>query len=242
MKQASIPLARPILRDPEQHGTSRLLLVDADLDEAHDLTIRLVNSGRDLTNCESLEDVARIAQWFDPDLVLVAPSALRGDIEGAIADVRLRTAAPIAIGSHGASIGEQTRALEAGASVVVWWPPRWTDLTWLIPAAAALDRQPPPLIVGPLRLDTESRVLLKDGSPVRLSQREFELLAFMMRNAGRCLSHKELMANVWDTREAGDLGTLRKHVRRLRRLLDDDRANPPLIVTVFGKGYCLVPP
>ncbi|HEY6644486.1 ATP-binding protein [Povalibacter sp.] len=92
---------------------------------------------------------------------------------------------------------------------------------------------------GPFRLSASTRQLLRDGAPLILGDRAFDILAVLVENAGQIVSQKELMARVWR-----DLivtpGNLRVHMTALRKALDDGQAR--YIRNVTGQGYCFVAP
>jgi two-component system, OmpR family, response regulator len=98
---------------------------------------------------------------------------------------------------------------------------------------------PPPLEVGTLRLDLRARRAVDDGGEVRLTAREFALLAYLVRRAGRVVSKAEILAGVWDDAFKGDLNVVEVYVARLRRKLGTGSAR---IETVRGMGYRLRAP
>jgi DNA-binding response OmpR family regulator len=101
---------------------------------------------------------------------------------------------------------------------------------------------PPPrerIELGPLVLDAARHEARRNGSTVRLTAREFELLWFLASNPNRVFSRDQLMARVWGYSSALDTGTVTVHVRRLREKLEDDASRPELIETVWGVGYRL---
>ena len=93
--------------------------------------------------------------------------------------------------------------------------------------------------VGPIRLDTARHQASINGAPVGLPLKEFELLEFLMRNAGRVLTRSQLIDRVWGGDYFGDTKTLDVHIKRLRSKIEADPANPVLIQTIRGLGYKL---
>jgi len=91
--------------------------------------------------------------------------------------------------------------------------------------------------VGPVRLDAASRMVTKDGQPVELAAREFDLLQLLMRRAGEVVRREEIMDLVWDEHWFGSTKTLDVHVSWLRKKLEDDPARPVLITTIRGVGF-----
>jgi two-component system response regulator RegX3 len=95
------------------------------------------------------------------------------------------------------------------------------------------------LEAGPVRMDVERHVVALDGEPVALPLKEFDLLEFLLRNAGRVLTRAQLIDRVWGSDYVGDTKTLDVHVKRLRAKLEPDPANPKYLLTVRGLGYKL---
>src|SRR3954453_6169803 len=100
---------------------------------------------------------------------------------------------------------------------------------------------PPPLEVGTLRLDLRAPRVSADGAEVPLTAREFALLTYLIRRAGRVVSKTEILAGVWDDAFEGDLNVVEVYVARLRRKLDEPGGRRR-IETVRGMGYRLVEP
>lgn len=99
----------------------------------------------------------------------------------------------------------------------------------------------PPIEVGPLRVDAATRSVHLYGEELSLTQREFDLLAFLAARPGRVFSRDQLMEAVWDFVFFTDTSTVTVHVRRLRAKLGDDPSRPRFIETVWGVGYRLRP-
>jgi two-component system OmpR family response regulator len=100
---------------------------------------------------------------------------------------------------------------------------------------------PPPLVVGDLRLDLRARRALRGEEPVPLTAREFALLTYLVRRAGHVVSKQQILAGVWDDAFEGDPNVVEVYVARLRRKLDR-AGGPRLIETVRGMGYRLEGP
>jgi two-component system response regulator RegX3 len=93
------------------------------------------------------------------------------------------------------------------------------------------------LTVGAVRMDIDRHQVSINANPVSLPLKEFELLEFLMRNAGRVLTRMQLIDRVWGSDYVGDTKTLDVHIKRLRAKIETDPANPTLIQTVRGLGY-----
>jgi DNA-binding response OmpR family regulator len=99
----------------------------------------------------------------------------------------------------------------------------------------------PPIEHGPLRIEPATRRVYLDGEEVSLTQREFDLLAYLAAHPGQVFSRDQLMETVWGGPYFNDTSTVTVHVRRLRAKLGDDPAEPRFIETVWGVGYRLRP-
>jgi DNA-binding response OmpR family regulator len=99
----------------------------------------------------------------------------------------------------------------------------------------------PPLVFDGLTIDPAAQRVEIDGSPVPLSQREFDLLLFLARHPGRAFSRNELMDHVWQYSFYTDTSTVTVHVRRLRAKVEADPARPRFVETVWGVGYRFAP-
>ena len=95
------------------------------------------------------------------------------------------------------------------------------------------------LTMGHIALDPDERSAWKDGTPVDLTAKEFDLMELLMRNPGRVYSRENLLNVVWGYEYAGDYRTVDVHVRRLREKLELDPAHPMYILTKWGVGYYL---
>lgn len=90
--------------------------------------------------------------------------------------------------------------------------------------------------IGDIEINTGSYEVLKGGKSVALSTREFQLLQYLMENAGKVLSREQIFASVWDT-EFGDMGTVAVNIKSIRDKIDPDNE---YIKTVWGVGYKFV--
>jgi DNA-binding response OmpR family regulator len=106
---------------------------------------------------------------------------------------------------------------------------------------AAAPEEPVVLCAGDLEVDLERREARKAGKPVKLTRKEFELLAHMMERPGVTLSRTRLLEEVWDFAWDGDSATVTVHMRRLREKIEDDPSSPTRLVTVWGVGYRFEP-
>ncbi len=110
-------------------------------------------------------------------------------------------------------------------------------------SAQADDTTPPgPVAIGGLEVDVAARRAHLDGEELKLSRKEFDLLAELIRHAGRVVTREQLMDRVWDENWFGSTKTLDVHVRWLRQKLGDDPADPRYLHTVRGVGFRFTAP
>jgi len=97
----------------------------------------------------------------------------------------------------------------------------------------------PILQAGPVRMDIDRHVVSVHGTAAALPLKEFDLLEYLIRNAGRVLTRGQLIDRVWGSDYVGDTKTLDVHVKRLRAKIEPDPAAPRYLITVRGLGYKL---
>ena len=90
---------------------------------------------------------------------------------------------------------------------------------------------------GRVKMDIERHTVLVDGQPVPMPLKEFDLLEYLMRNAGRVLTRGQLIDRIWGADYVGDTKTLDVHVKRLRTKIEAEPSRPTQLVTVRGLGY-----
>ncbi len=93
------------------------------------------------------------------------------------------------------------------------------------------------IVAGPVRIDVDRHQVTVNGAPIALPLKEFDLLEFLVRNAGRVLTRSQIIDRVWGADYFGDTKTLDVHVKRLRGKIEADPANPVHLLTVRGLGY-----
>ncbi|MFP3974685.1 MAG: winged helix-turn-helix domain-containing protein [Chloroflexota bacterium] len=101
------------------------------------------------------------------------------------------------------------------------------------------DAREPVFEVGDLVLDTGSRGVTLGGKPIGLKPKEFDLLAFLMRNKGQVFTRDRLLERIWGYEYIGDSRTVDVHIHWLRQKLETDPSDPARLITVRGVGYKL---
>jgi two-component system KDP operon response regulator KdpE len=136
---------------------------------------------------------------------------------------------------------EKIAALDAGADDYVEKPFGVGELLARLRVALRRDPRraeaPMRIQTGDLEIDLDLRLVRRGGGAVRLSPKEFELLARLVEAGGRVVTHRQLLTAVWGPAHEHDVQYLRVFVGQLRQKLEADPASPALIVTEPGVGY-----
>ncbi|MDL2294823.1 response regulator transcription factor [Ruminococcaceae bacterium OttesenSCG-928-D13] len=93
------------------------------------------------------------------------------------------------------------------------------------------------LVSGSFVLDEKSRMMLKNGQPIDLTQVEFQIMELFFRNSGTALVREKILEGVWGENYYGDVKIVDVNIRRLRMKIEDEPSNPQHILTVWGYGY-----
>jgi len=165
------------------------------------------------------------------------------DLDGKEALVRARAFydGPILVLSARDAEIEKIEALDAGADDYVEKPFNIGEFLARLRVAMRhhLSRKgaPPVIKAGDLSIELLRRLVTRGGTPVRLSPREYDLLARLAEGGGRVLTHRQLLTAVWGPANAEDVQYLRVFIGRLRPKLEDDPSVPTPLTTESGVGY-----
>jgi two-component system response regulator ResD len=185
---------------------------------------------------------AMVAARAEPDLVVL--DVMLPGFDGFEVSRRLRSERPDLPIVMLTALGEEEdriAGLDHGADDYLSKP--FSPRELVLRVASVLRRVNPPTPAaqqiredGSLRLDPVARTATRDGEPLNLTAREFDLLAHLMAHPDEAFSRDQLLAEVWGW-DYGDLTTVTVHVRRLREKIEDDPSAPTHLVTVWGVGY-----
>jgi DNA-binding response OmpR family regulator len=190
-----------------------------------------------------------LAEGTEPDLVILDLTLPDGDGRDVCRELRRRSDVPIVMLTARGTEMDKVVGLELGADDYVVKPFSAREVISRIRAVlrrsalrdgAGADDEP--IRIGALGLDPAARVATLGDEQVDLSRKEFDLLAELMRNAGRVVKREDLMAKVWDVNWFGSTKTLDVHIGWLRRKLGDDPNQPRYIETVRGVGFRFAAP
>ena len=141
-------------------------------------------------------------------------------------------------------VEDRIAGLDAGADDYLTKP---FDFGELMARLRALGRRrlyavPETLTVGDLTVDTARRIAQRGDRTIELTAKEFALLVYLARNAGRVVTRGELLQHVWDDPHNSYSNIIDVYAGRLRRKIDDDAGEPPIFKTVRGMGFMLEAP
>jgi two-component system KDP operon response regulator KdpE len=182
-----------------------------------------------------------------PDLLVLDLGLPDGDGLDVIRDVRGWSAVPIVVLSARADEADKIAALDAGADDYLTKPFGVGELLARVranlrrPRAAGADGAPdePLFSFGDVVVDRQARLVRRAGVEVHLTPIEYRLLTVLMTNAGRVLTHRQLLREVWGPAHAGQNHYLRIYMGHLRQKLEADPAQPKHLLTETAVGYRL---
>ena len=218
-------------------------VLDVDDEEQIRRALRTILSSRryEVALAESGEAALLAAIDAPPDLVVL--DLALPDMSGMEVCRELRTwlAAPILILSVRSGEADKITALDEGADDYLTKPFSAGELLARVRAllrrAASLQSPPPVVTAGDLTVDIARRRVTLAGSPVALTPTEYDILAFLARNADCVVTQRQIIEEVWGPGWGDDAQTLRVHVSHLRRKIEPDPQGPHFIVTEPGVGF-----
>ena len=242
---AVFPDSVPPASEDAPTESERILVVDDDPQVLRYVRNTLSEVGYSLILTGDPDEMEQLLEVEKPDLVLlnlVLPGTDGFDLIGRIPDV---FEVPVIVLSGRGSGHDITKAFELGASDYVVKPFSPTELVARIRAALrkrALPRQPEPFLLADVAIDYVERSVTVAGRPAHLTPTEYKLLYELSTNAGRVLTHDQLLHRVWGEDRTADLRVLRSFVKSLRYKLGYDARNPSYLFTEPSVGYRLAKP
>jgi two-component system, OmpR family, KDP operon response regulator KdpE len=224
---------------------AKVLVIDDDPALLQALRLGLRAQGHEVLTATNGEQGISQTAIASPEVVVLDLGL--PDLDGLAVCKRIRqwSDVPIIVLSAIGSEDRKVAALDGGADDYVTKPFGMAELEARIRIAirhhSAETRQDlsATLEVGPLHLDLVHHEVRLDGTPVRLTAKEFEVLSFLARHAGRTCTHQMILRAVWGTGYGGEAQYLHAYVHRLRHKLNDPSG--ALLRTVPGVGYILAP-
>jgi two-component system KDP operon response regulator KdpE len=222
---------------------ARVLAVDEDPKTLRYIRSTLWEAGFTPAVSGNPDELERLMDVGKPHLVLLAPTPPWTDGFELMERVGRVSDAPVIILSGNGSDLNMDRAFELGAVDYVAKPFTQTELVARVRAALrrrlapAQNEASEPFVLGDLAIDYTRRVVTVAGRGVQLTATEYKLLFELSSNAGRVLTHEQLLRLVWGPLYSSDTGVIRAYVKRLRLKLGDDARSPKYIFTEPRVGY-----
>jgi two-component system KDP operon response regulator KdpE len=222
------------------NGSRRVLICDDEPQVLRALKIVLGDAGFEVVPASSASEALDRAAVRPPEAAII--DLVLPDQDGVEVCRRLRewSDMPILVLSAIGDEQEKVRALEAGADDYVTKPFASRELVARLEAAlrrVGSGPDEPVISIDGLEIDFASRTVRDDGEEIHLTPIEYDLLRVLLRNRGRLMTHRALLAEVWGPAYESDTPTLRTHIANLRRKIERDGRRRRLIRTDPGVGY-----
>ena len=229
-------------RASERRDETRILVVDDDLQMLRYVRDGLTEAGYKLISTGDPGEVADLIRTHKPALVLLDLFLPETDGIALMEEIPELSDLPVIFISAYGRDETIVRALDAGAADYIVKPFSPAELAARVRASLRRRAGPTPFVLGDLTIQYDQRRVVVADRPVQLTPTEYELLRVLSINAGRVLTHESLLRQAWGERHRGappDPKLVRAVVKRLRRKLGDDAANPDYIHNERGVGYVM---
>ena len=223
----------------------KILVVDDEKLLVKGIKFNLENEGYTVDACYDGQTAVTMAKTGDYDLVILDLMMPQKNGLEACQEIRGFSTVPIIMLTARSEGADLLMGFESGADDYMTKPFNILELKARVRALlrrASITTPPEQqggaiLKRGHIEVDEERRCACKNGVPVELTMKEFDLILFLMKNPGRVYSRENLLDLVWGYNYQGDTRTVDVHIRRLREKLEIDPANPQYIITKWGVGY-----
>ena len=221
-----------------------VLVVEDEQQMRRFLRASLGSHGFRLVEAGTAREAVALATSHNPELILLDLGLPDGDGIALTRELREWSRTPIVVISARGREADKVEALDAGADDYLTKPFGVSELlarmrVALRHAAQVRGSEAPVVEIGPLKVDLGRRQVTLEGAEVRLTPIEFKLLRLLAQNAGRVLTHRQILAEVWGPGHAEQTHYLRVYMAQLRRKIEVDAARPRFLVTEPGVGYRL---
>jgi two-component system KDP operon response regulator KdpE len=223
-----------------------VLVVEDEAPQRKFIRASLTSHGYRMVEAERASEVAMLVTSHNPALILMDLGLPDGDGLELTVQLRQWSRIPIIVISARGRESDKVAALDAGADDYLTKPFGVNELLARMrvalrhaggEAAGAISTQT--LEFSNLKLDLGRRIVTIEGTEVHLTPTEYKLLVLLARNAGKVLTHRQIVTDVWGPSYSMEIHNVRVHMAELRRKIDGNRARPKLIVTEPGVGYRL---
>jgi two-component system, OmpR family, response regulator MprA len=224
-------------------ATGRVLVVEDDAEIADVLRRTLRQEGHEVRSAADGVAALEVAEDFVPDLVILDLGLPKLDGVEVCRRLRAESDAPILILTARTQTDDRVEGLDSGADDYLAKPFERKEL--LARMRALLRRRPPrgtaSLAVGDLRLNPDTREVYRGDRPIDLTNREFELLEYLMRNERLVISRERLLEEVWGYDPMAMTNTIDVFISNLRRKLESE-GETRILHTKRGAGYVIRAP
>jgi two-component system KDP operon response regulator KdpE len=224
--------------------TRTVLVVEDDRSILRSVRACLEASGWTVREAETLRQGLAEAKSNKLDLAVVDLGLPDGDGVDFILSLRERSSVPIIVLCARSEEMHKVRALDAGADDCIEKPFRVGEFLARVRARMRRKRghgdEQGVVVIGNVEIDRGAHVVRKNGKDVRLTKTQFELFELLVANAGRVMTHRQLLRGVWGPGRVDHNHYLRVFMASLRQKLEDDPARPRLLTTQTGIGYRLI--
>lgn len=221
----------------------RILVVDDEPQILRFLKPSLTAAGYDVITADTAAAALKSVAASAPDIIILDLGLPDRDGKDVIRELRLWSAIPVIVLSARDREAEKIAALDIGADDYINKPFGMGELMARVRTALRhrerAGREIARVAVGPLTVDLDARTVSLAEKSVRLTRKEFDLLALLARNAGRVVTHRQILTAVWGPAHAEDLQYLRVFIGQIRQKLESAGARQ-LIHTESGIGYRLL--
>jgi len=225
---------------------ARVLVVDDEAAILRFLTPALKANNYELISAGTVAEATRRIAADTPDIVLLDLGLPDGDGKDVIRQVRKWSDVPIIVLSAHDREAEKIEALDLGADDFVNKPFGVGELLARMRTALRhrieRDAQTPVFRTLDVEIDSVRRRVTRADAEVKLTPKEFELLSFLARHAGRVVTHRQILTAVWGPAHTEDTQYLRVYVGQLRQKVEQDPGDPRIIITEPGIGYRMTEP
>ncbi len=221
----------------------RILVVDDEKLLVKGIKFNFENEGYQVDTASNGEEAVELQKAVGYDLIILDVMMPKLDGIGACMQIREFSTVPIIMLTAKGEPTDKLMGFECGADDYITKPFNILELKARVRALirrSSLTASKAPSSVtfaGHLQIDTISRSITKDGVPVELTAKEFDLVDLLAKNPGRVYSRENLLNIIWGYDYRGDIRTVDVHIRRLREKLEHNPAEPEYILTKWGVGY-----
>lgn len=224
-------------------SSTRILVVDDEPAILRFLKPALEANGYEIESVSTVSEAIKRIAAKAPDIVVLDLGLPDGDGKTVIRQVREWSRVPIIVLSARDREVEKIEALDLGADDFVNKPFGVGELMARLRTAlrhkVERDGEVAVLRLGNIEIDTIRHLVTKSGKEVHLTPKEFELLSFLARHAGRVLTHRQILAAVWGVAHVNDTQYLRVYIGQLRQKIEENADDPTIVRTEPGIGYRL---